>query len=697
MFPLIAGEDLACKPGEASSQTNSETGTMGTESGTTGDDTETTGSETTTGPETTTTGPETTGTETTADLCAAEGSIGESVHECGCTINTCENGIWSACEDESPSWCGVSSMLYSVTFCASDSLDCGPVTESCAGEFCDVDPDAREYDEEALNCTLAALRDRTPGMYGWESTLDGSYSGEAGVFHLRKDGAMWARECDWEDLGTSMDQPSGLGIESAEYFEGCLAMAKAGDRWQCMRDGLSRTAEIPLCDGGIGGPPPLGTCADGGIAWAGSAVFQGSDPGALKLLAGVECIEGPLRIDGVLCPDILDTLGSLRRIDGSLTLKNLEVSDLMALSALTEVGGTVVLRELPQLLSLEGLGGVAAVHDQLSLIDLPKLTDLSGLGALTDVDKMVLRELGIVSLDGLGPSSPTSLEIWDCPELASIEGLGAMVSAESVRLVELPMLTSFEGLANLISVGFLEFSGVGATNLVGLDSLAQATTLGARGEWLVDIGPLPSLVTLGRLSVDYSPEVESLSGLTKITELPSGLSLSGLPALGDLAELSSVQEISYIDIRQCDGLADLTGLGAVSNVEKISLDRNASLESVVGLDSLLEISDWLVIRENPKLVDMAGMVLAPSVGGRVQFLKNAKLSSLAGMEGVTSIVGDLQIIENGVLTSLAGLANMTKIEGGLTITDNVQLPTQEALDFAAGIEVTGMTEIGGNG
>ncbi len=687
---LCVGVTLACKPGAESSQTTTETGTTGTETGTTATESGTTGSES----GTTGTGTEST---TTGDLCTTEGSIGETVHECGCTINTCANGISEACENELPSSCSLSAMLYSVTFCASDSLACGPVIASCGGESCQIDPDVVDYDEEALDCTLAALRDRTPGMYGWEKTLDGHYSGDAGVFHLRKDGAMWARQCDWEDLSFGTDRPSGLEIESAEYFEGCLALEKASDRWQCMRDGLSRTAEIPLCDGGIGGPPPLGTCADGGIAWAGSAVFQGSDPAALKLLADVECIEGPLRIDGVLCADILDALGSLRRIDGSLTLKNLEVSDLLALSALTEVGGSLVIQGLPQLTSLEGLGGVAVVQDKLSLVDLPKLTDLSGLGGLTSVESVVLRWLGIVSLDGLAPVSPAALEIWGCSEIASLDGLDAMVSAESVRLVELPLLTSLEGLANLMSVEFLQVSDIGATNLAGLDSLAQVSTLDVRGEWLVDVGPLPSLVTLDRLSVRYSPEVESLSGLVKITQLLEGLAFSNLPALADLSALSSVQEISYIDIRRCDGLADLTGLGAVETVEKISLEKNASLESVVGLGALTEISDWLIVRENPKLVDMAGMMLSPTVGGRLQFWKNASLSSLAGMEGVDSIVGDLHIIGNSVLTSIDGLANMMMVDGALKITDNVLLPTQDALDFAENIKVTGMTEINGNG
>jgi hypothetical protein len=688
---LLAGAGLACTPGAS---------TSATEGGESMTDTESTSTSAASAPMSESDGEtETSSTTDATGVCTTGGGEDATGHACGCTINTCANGNWEACDDlEGPSWCSIGAMLTSVTYCASDSLDCGPVLESCGEQgLCDDDPDAREYDEEALDCTLAALRDRAPGTYGWSSTLDGSYSGAAGVFHLRAGGAMWARECEWEDLGTSMDPPSGLELASPDYFAGCLVMPAASARWACMRGGLTRTTAIAFCDGGTGGPPPLGTCADGGVAWAGSAIFQGSDSGALQQLAGVECIEGPLRIDGVLCEDVLDALASVRRIDGSLTLRGLAVTDLGPLSALEEVGGAVIIEGLPEATSLAGLSGVAVVPGQLYLRDLPKLADLSGLEGLTSVDAILMRELGVASLAGLGPVGPSTLEIWECPALTSLAGLEGMSSALNVRLIDVPSLKSLDGLNNLVSAEFLQISDAGVVDLVGLDALAQVAALSVRGQVLVDVGPLPSLVSVDSLDVSYSPLVASLSGLAGVAALPGGLRLADLPALDDLSGLSSVAAAGDVDVRLCDALVDLSGLGALATAASITLEDNASLASVVGLDALTAVAGSFIIRENPALVDMAGMVLAPAIGGRLQFWKNPSLKSLAGMEGVTAIVGDLSIVGNLLLTSLDALANLTLVDGNLEISDNVQLPTQDALDFAAKIEITGSTEIGGNG
>ena len=89
--------------------------------------------------------------------------------------------------------------------------------------------------------------------------------------------------------------------------------------------------------------------------------------------------------------------------------------------------------------------------------------------------------------------------------------------------------------------------------------------------------------------------------------------------------------------------------------------------------------------------------LAPAIGDGVEIAGNPLLTSLSGLEGVTTLVGDLLLDNNSALSSLAALKALTLIGGDLTITDNAQLPTQDALDFAAGVEVTGSTEISGNG
>ncbi len=685
---------LACGPSQGTTATNTDSDT----------DPETTSASETAGPtDTTTDDPsDTMDTVDTADTedpgaCADTGPIDETPHACGCIVNTCANGVFEACDGDG-GWpgCSVESMMLSVTYCGGDRLECGKINESCSDFDCESDPSKRTYSEAELNCTLEALRDRTPGTYGWHSTLDGNYSGEAGVFHLRKDGAKWGRTCDFEDLGASIEYPAELELESPDYFVACLAMPQLHERFSCMQNGLTHTAELSVCGAGAGGPPPVGTCPNGGVSWAGSAILRGTDPSVLQGFEGVECIEGPLILEDITCPEGLQALGSVRSVDGGIQLRNLEASDLQWLSSLESLNGSMTIQSMPQLTSLSGLENLGSIPGELSITDIPQLTDLHGLEGLTSVDTLYLRFLGLESLDGLGPVSPTDLEIWECASLASIANLTGITTAAQVRLLTLPALTSYAGLENLTSVEFLQLN-TGATDLTGFDALAQVSAFDIRGENLTDVGPLPSLTTVDSLSVELAPNLTSLTGVAAITDYPERLHFRNLPALTSLNDFAAVQTIGSFDVWECDGLTNLEGLENLTKVTDFQLEQNASLQSVEGLDSLTEVSERFIIRENPELVDMSGMLQSPSVGGRLQFWHNDSLLSLAGMEGVTSIVGDLHVIGNAVLPTIAGLANVQFVDGHLKIEDNPQLPTQEAQDFADMVEVTGTKSVSGNG
>ncbi|MCA9661454.1 MAG: hypothetical protein KC486_24150 [Myxococcales bacterium] len=642
------------------------------------------------------TGTDSESTGETTDACGDAEVPDAPAHTCGCAIDTCESGIDDCGGDDNSQLCGVTAMMLSVTYCAGDSLPCGVIDESCAqdGWDCYDNPDAREYDVDALDCTLAALRDRLPGTYGWSSTLDYNYSGEAGIVHLRKDGAMWARECFWEDLGSGLDSPSEVALAEPSYFDGCLGLAQPAARWECMLDGLDRGLVIPKCAGGTGGPPPVGTCEGGGLRWAGSAVFRGTSLAAVQQLEGYECVDGPLLIEKVDCPGVLDALGSLRRIDGSLILRDLPIADFLPLASLTHVGA-LRLSNFSQVADLAGFDGLTSAGT-LRLSNLPALTDLSGLGSLTDLDELSLWDLNVTSLSGLGPVSPAEISIRVCQELTSLTGLEAVTTAASVTLSNTNALASLDGLKNLASVESLSLD-VGGLDLAGLDSLAQVGDFVVGGDNLVDVGPLPALVAVDGLKVWYSPQVESLSGLSNVTELAGGLELLSLTGLTELSGLASIATIGDLEINQCDGLTTLQGLDALAAVTNFSVEKNDSLTAVTGLGSLATISGRLVVRGNNQLVDLAGMTLAPAIGDGVEIAGNPLLTSLSGLEGVTTLVGDLLLDNNSALSSLAALKALTLIGGDLTITDNAQLPTQDALDFAAGVEVTGSTEISGNG
>ncbi len=116
-----------------------------------------------------------------------------------------------------------------------------PTLYDCTVEF--------EYDEEAMDCVLQALRDRTPGRYD----IDGVQVG--GVFvsdsivsvRVREDGTALHTECQQGDVSAILFDRKQYDLQASSYFETCRGLPAPSDRYECLFDGLVSRREIPAC------------------------------------------------------------------------------------------------------------------------------------------------------------------------------------------------------------------------------------------------------------------------------------------------------------------------------------------------------------------------------------------------------------------------------------------------------------------
>jgi hypothetical protein len=137
-----------------------------------------------------------------------------------------------------------------------DTWQCDPVELGCEiDESCDPKLWWGINDEIYLDCTLEALRDRTPGRLRWSLTLgfDVPTAEEVSVT-IRYDGTILRNVESAQACTRGPNTHSTL--KDASYFAGCLAEPDARARFLCMREAV--LADVAECAGEskIECPPP---------------------------------------------------------------------------------------------------------------------------------------------------------------------------------------------------------------------------------------------------------------------------------------------------------------------------------------------------------------------------------------------------------------------------------------------------------
>lgn len=138
-------------------------------------------------------------------------------------------------------------------------------------------------------------------------------------------------------------------------------------------------------------------------------------------------------------------------------------------------------------------------------------------------------------------------------------------------------------------------------------------------------------------------------------------------------------------------ISDLTGLSFTKVVlDGILIQRNDSLISIEGLDSIITFKSWLIVKKNPLLTSIAPLLGAKADSTTIKISENPKLINLDGLDSLHTVAGDLVIEKNEHLTNITGLSGVNHITGSLRIQNNHELPNLTGLNQLKSIE-TGMS------
>ncbi|MEE9385164.1 MAG: hypothetical protein V3V08_17300 [Nannocystaceae bacterium] len=279
---------------------------------------------------------------------------------------------------------------------------------------------------------------------------------------------------------------------------------------------------------------------------------------SISELSCLEHVEGGLSLD--FSGHDFESLRRLRWVEGTLSLSGPLISDLTSLTGLEHVG-SLRLSFLPQITSLEGIGGIAQGYD------------------------LHLGHLQIEDLRGLDGFDSGGITLVDLPALSSFRGLEALGSLDYLNVSNVPRLETLSSFPRVPIERFIDLR---------------------ENSSLRDLHGLDHLVRLRSLSVtknDALPSLEGLNGIEAIGEwitISNNNELTSLKGLGALHTIGDELWIHGNPITSLEGLSNLQTVGG-----KLKIHESRKLESVdhlrPDLGGSLQTVHSFIIYDNPAL------------------------------------------------------------------------------------------------
>lgn len=313
---------------------------------------------------------------------------------------------------------------------------------------------------------------------------------------------------------------------------------------------------------------------------------------------------------------------------------------------------------LQDVTTTEGLSCVTSVDDLV--IDAPDLLNLSGLDSLERAGALVIPRSGLRSLEGLdalGSLGDLSVgcEVTDAASLSQLaeQSWDFTESLYEINEIDDAMLNcdtdgnpSMENLDGLSALTELEnvFLGVGQlTDLHGLEGVSELENLGIYGQ----------------------SELSTLRGLDAIEAINDEIFVGDCDGLSDLSGLGALEAASMVSLQGNDGLTDLRGLDALGSTYLLWLDDNSRMRSLRGLDSLAD-GFALHVEGRSLMTDLSGLDGVTTLT-RLDLLDMPMLESLDGLESLSTVSEDLQILGAPRLSSLEALSSLTRVGDRLSL------------------------------
>jgi hypothetical protein len=295
------------------------------------------------------------------------------------------------------------------------------------------------------------------------------------------------------------------------------------------------------------------------------------------------------------------------------------------------------------------------------------VTSLESLGELEEVDAVLIQN---------------NRELTDLRGLESLHRLGSLYLSKNAALESLEGLGDLEGLGGLVVSDNEHLVSVEA--LAGVDNRALRSDAHPIVDWsdnprVEDLRPLAAMLERGPapdLSVSSTLDLDLRDLVTREDYSSLALHGEGLRHFDALQGVGRADKVSLSD----NYLTDLSALGSVEVMERLSISRMHYLEGLEGLSPELEL-DQLRIYHCVTLADASGLEA-----------KLTRYLSLSNLPALTT-VGDMKIESSGHATAPSLIVSysplleaLPRIEGTQrAMTIDVQDTSIDSLDPLANI------------
>ncbi|MGB0871123.1 MAG: T9SS type A sorting domain-containing protein [Flavobacteriales bacterium] len=367
-------------------------------------------------------------------------------------------------------------------------------------------------------------------------------------------------------------------------------------------------------------------------------------------------------------------------IVGDLTISAIgsNVTDLTALSSLTQIDGKLAVRGQQILTSLTGLHNIDTVED-LTIYSNNAIITLTGLNGLVHVKDniYIAQNLDLMDLSGLNNLTycGEKLSISSNPDLASLHGLENLNESGKIDITGCHDLTSVSAINEINILKGLEINSNSELQL--LPHFQNIDTI------------------YGSVRISSNPELTSFSGLDSIQYIDGYLSISNNPLLPNLHGLEALQGVkAYCFVSFMHGLENLEGFNQLKSVGFLGIGNNQNLISFAGLEQLKAITgDNLNIMNNQSLTSISSLSNLSSTVGEINIFSNLSLQSLSGLDSI-NYVTKINIQGNSVLAdycALSYLVHFGTVQGDFLVNNNQYNPTQQDLlnnECANGVSIS---------
>lgn len=350
---------------------------------------------------------------------------------CTATVTVNANAVTCYADNDGDGFGDTASSQVFCNFCGTGYVDndedcddtnaaiSGGTTEICDGIDNDCDgmiDEGFDVDGDGYSTCMGDCNDSNPNIYpGATEVCDGADNNCDGTvdegFDTDGDGyTICGGDCDDSDPSVN---PGAIevcdGVDNncdGVVDEGCANLDLDGDGYSVVagdcddNDASVNPGATEICDG-------IDNDCDGTIDNViGGGTFTGNITLANQtqvdaLSQCITIIDGSLTILGTNITN-LNALSNLTEVTQNMVVQITDLSDLTGLENLVSIGGTVIVKSNASLTSLAGLDNLTSLAGVLSIVQNGSLNDLGALSNVTSVSSFILQgNASLTSLDGL--------------------------------------------------------------------------------------------------------------------------------------------------------------------------------------------------------------------------------------------------------------------------------------------------------